>query len=92
MDKRIKIEQAECDKVESLFMQFNAYCSILGYLANYGSIDNEKFDKKWSEAVALEIELDKLKSKLDAKYHPTEGQYLQYNFDFDHSEMVYHEG
>lgn len=89
MEKRVKITHDESTAVESLFMQFNAYCGILGYLSNYGTIDTEKFDKKWAEAIEIEIQLDKMKTELDKKYHPTEGNFLQYSFSFDTDEMVY---
>ena len=89
MEFRVKISEEDNLAVQKLFMRYNAYCGILGYLSNYGSIETEKFDKKWEEAVELQIELETLKDKMDKKYHPKEGTYQNYVFNFDNGEIVY---
>jgi hypothetical protein len=35
------------------------------------------------------MELETLKSKIDKKYHPTDGEYTTYFFNFDDNELVY---
>ena len=89
MEIKVKITEEDNIAVQKLFMRYNAYCGILGYLANYGSIDTEKFDKKWEEAIELQIELENLKNEMDKKYRPQEGNYQNYIFNFDNCEMVY---
>ncbi len=86
----VKIDAEESMEVERLFMRFNGYCAILAYMANAGSLDTDKFDRKWEEAVLIENELNKLKMQLDRKYHPQDGfDYQNYSFDFVEYEMVY---
>lgn len=90
METRVKITNEESRNVEILFLKFRSYCNILGVISNYDSIDNDRFDRKWAEAVELEMELSKLKSALDKKYRPQDGvQYNEYKFDFENKEMVY---
>lgn len=90
METKVKIDRQESAEVERLFMEFNGYCSILGYLSNYGAVDTDRFDKKWAEAVEIETKLEKLKANLDKKYHPDDGKdYHSFNFDFDNCEMIY---
>lgn len=90
METRVKILPEESKEVERLFLQFTGYCNILGYLANFGTVDTDKFDRKWAEAVDLEGNLTKLKAQLDTKYHPQDGNdYHTFVFDFDTHEMVY---
>ena len=91
MEQRIKIEEAESKAVETLFYQFNSYCGILGYMAKYGSLDTNLFDKKWEEAVNINIELEKLKQQLDKKYHPNDtNQCTGYEFNFNTNELIYY--
>lgn len=89
-EKRIDITEEENIQVEKLFMQFTGYCEILAYLSKAGSIETDKFDKKWAEAVELYHQLEKIKQALDEKYHPLDGNnYTSYRFDFDEAQMVY---
>ena len=88
MEKRIKITPEESRSVEILFNRFTGYCNILGYMANYGSLDTNLFDKKWEEAVNINNELEALKRELDTKYRPL-GAWSSYEFDFNTEEMVY---
>lgn len=89
MEIRVHIDDEENDQVELLFTRFIGYCEILGYLAKYGSIDTDLFDKKWEEAVIINKELEALKTELDIKYHPLDSNYTNYRFDFLNHEMVY---
>ena len=87
---KVQITPEESHKVELLYNQFTGYCNILGYLAQYGSINTNLFDKKWEEAVEINRELEALKAELDMKYHPQDGvEYKNYSFDFIQYLMVY---
>jgi len=90
-ERRIDITRDECTEIEALFNKYQSYCNVLGFLSNYGSLDEDNtfFDKKWAEAIELNMELEKLKSKIDTKYRPTDEIYTQYYFDFNNSQLVY---
>ena len=84
------ITAEENHKIRDLFLRFNSYCNILGYLAQYGSLDTNLFDKKWEEAVTLDKELTLLKQELDKKYHPQDNEnYDHYEFDFANCQIIY---
>ena len=87
MKQAIKITQEECDHVQRLFYKYNAYISMLEYLANTIS-DTAIYDKKWNEAVDLWIELDKAKTAAEMKYKPA-GEWDRYEFDFDNVQVVF---
>lgn len=90
METRVKITHQENEEVKNLFYRLNSYYSILGYLAKYGSLDTNLFDKKWEEAIKIGMELDELKVVIDKKYHPIDGNvYNNYSFDFITEELVY---
>ena len=90
MKTRVKIDYNDMAKVEKLFIKFNGYCNILGYLSKYGSMDTEIFDRKWEEAVEIGHALEQAKEEMDAKYHPDDGQpYVMYEFDFSSGDMIY---
>lgn len=80
----------ESDSVQRLYIDFRGYCNILGYMAQFGSLDTSIFDKKWAEAVELNYALEKLKAEMDLKYHPQDGNnYISFEFDFANKEIVY---
>lgn len=89
METRVHIDEKEIEQVEILHTRFTGYCEILGYLAKYGSINTDLFDKKWEEAVIINKKLEALKATLDMKYRPQDKEYTNYIFDFINCEMVY---
>ena len=90
MITQVPITTEESQAVEALFIKYTGYCNILGYLAKYGTLDTDIFDKKWEEAVQISYELETLKKELDMKYHPQDGiEYTVYEFDFKTKQMVY---
>lgn len=89
MNTRIHITQEESELVELLYARFTSYCNILGYLTQYGSLDTTLFDKKWEEAVNLDIELSKAKQEIDTKYHP-DGKWDRFEFDFKNCDIIYY--
>ena len=90
MEIQVNMTIEDSQAVEKPFVRFNAYCNILGYLAQYGSLDTALFDKKWEEAVQINIELEKVKLEMKEKYYPHDGNtYSYYEFDFDKKQLVY---
>lgn len=90
MDTIVKISQEDNEAVEMLHSRFMGYCDILGYMAQYGSLDTNIFDKKWAEAVELNHKLDKIKREMDIKYHPQDdNEYKNFTFNFIKAEMIY---
>lgn len=90
MDTYVQITEAESYSVNQLFSRYNTYLNMLGYLAKYGSLDTDLFDKKWEEAVEINIKLEQLKNELDIKYHPNDNiNYSEFYFDFINHRMVY---
>ena len=93
METRVKITQEESQAVQRLYIDFKGYCNILGYLAQFGSLDTDVFDKKWAEAVELNYQLEQLKAEMDLKYHPQDDvAYTTFEFDFINREIVYTDG
>ena len=90
MKTRVKIKQEDSELVERLFIEFQGDCNILGYLSNYGSFDEEFYDRKWEEAVQINHQLEEAKAAMDREYHPDDGQpYVMYEFDFSSGDMIY---
>lgn len=90
MEKRIFISTDESDNIQVLYGRYCSYVNILGYLAKYGSLETDLFDKKWEEAVMLDRQLTKAKEELDRKYHPNDGiNYKEFSFDFNNHTIIY---
>lgn len=88
MKQAIDITHEECENVRRLFYKYNAYMSMLEYLAANAS-STDIYDKKWNEAADIWIELDLAKSAIEAKYKP-EGEWDRYEFDFDNTQVVFY--
>lgn len=88
MKQAINITHEECENVRRLFYKYNAYMSMLEYLATNAS-NTDIFDKKWNEAADIWIELDLAKSAIEPKYKP-EGEWDRYEFDFDNTQVVFY--
>lgn len=82
MEKRIKIAPEESEKVQVLYSTYISYMSILQFFMNNPISNQELFDKKWEEAVQLNIRLDEAKRAVEKKYKPA-GEWDRYEFDFD---------
>lgn len=88
MKRIIKITPEESSKIESLFLSYNSYLSMLEYFSNSSSYNKEIYDGKWSEAVKLWIDLDKAKREIEQRYKPA-GEWDSYEFDFDNEQVVF---
>jgi len=88
MKQAIDITHEECENVRRLFYKYNAYMSMLEYLAA-NTFSTDIYDKKWNEAADIWIELDLAKSAIEAKYKP-EGEWDRYEFDFDNTQVVFY--
>lgn len=88
MTKKISITPEESENIERLFTRYNAYMSMLEYLASSGVQDSPVYDKKWNEACELWIQLDKAKRQIEYMYKP-EGDWDSYEFDFDNYQVVF---
>lgn len=89
MTKEVQISHIECQNVYKLFTTYNAYLSILGYLAERKTLEeNGMYDKKWDEAVALNTSLEEHKRKLEKKYKP-DGEWDHFEFDFDKDLIIF---
>ena len=89
MEKRIKITQEENDNVYNLYTSHISYLNILQFLINNGPVqDKELYDKKWDEAIALNIKLDEAKRAIEQKYKPA-GDWERYEFDFNNQQVVF---
>lgn len=88
MRKAINITTEESNNIETLFMTYNSYMSMLQYFAESGMENNALYDKKWNEASAIWIELDKAKREAERKYKPT-GEWDSYEFDFENQQVVF---
>ena len=89
MEKRIDITPDESCRVEQLFDHFNAYVNILSYFGDKATEENSVFDRKWAEAVEIDIELTHLKRELEKKYKP-EGHWDSFEFDFIHHQIIFY--
>lgn len=90
MEQRVRITPEENQKVESLFLKYNAYMSMLAYLASEsGNMSGTDFyNSKWNEASQLWIDLDKEKRIIEQKYKPA-GTWERYEFDFENQQVVF---
>lgn len=88
MEKRIDIAFEENQNVQNLFNEYNAYLSILKFFGDKAFEENSVFDRKWAEAVQLNIELEKAKHEIERKYKP-EGNWMNFYFDFDKQQVVF---
>lgn len=87
MEKRVTISQEENDEVYRLFSTYMSYMSMLQYLGE-NNTNNELYDRKWNEAVEINIQLDKLKKQIEMKYKPA-GNWSRFEFDFNKSQVVF---
>ena len=87
MERKITITQEENDEVYKLFSTYMSYMSMLQYLGE-NSTNTEIYDRKWAEAVELNIKLDKLKKDIEKKYKPA-GNWSRFEFDFDNNQVVF---
>ena len=87
MKQAVDITYEECENVRRLFYKYNAYMSMLEFLAPTIS-DTAVYDKKWDEASDIWIELDRAKAAVEAKYKPA-GDWDRYEFDFDNTQVVF---
>ncbi len=88
MEKRIKITPEENEEVKVLFFTYNSYMSILQFFMNNPITNQELFDRKWDEAVQINIKLDNAKRAVEKKYKPT-GDWERFEFDFDNQQVVF---
>ena len=89
MEQRVKITREESDKIYNLYSTHIAYMNILQYLMSTGTIKDVAFyDKKWNEAIAINIELDAEKRKIERKYKPA-GRWDRFEFDFENQTVVF---
>ena len=88
MKKEITITSEENSQIENLFLTYQAYMSMLTYLAEQGIENTTVYDKKWAEATDIWIKLDAAKRAVEVKYKPA-GNWDRYEFDFEHSQVVF---
>lgn len=88
MEKRIKITPEENENVQVLYSTYISYMNILQFFMNNPITNQELFDRKWEEAVQLNIKLDEAKRAIEKKYKPT-GEWNRYEFDFDKQQVVF---
>lgn len=87
--EKVQITAAENNLIMQKFYYYNSLLNVLSYLCNnVNSI--EIFDKKFDEAVHLNIELEQLKTQCGEKYRPDK-KYKSYTFDFDTCHIIYEE-
>ena len=88
MKKIIKITKEENDKIYSLYSTHISYLNMLEYLINANIQKTEVFDKKWQEAIDIDLQLSKAKRDIEKKYKPS-GEWDRFEFDFDNSQVVF---
>ena len=88
MEKRIKITPEESENVQILYSTYISHMNILQYFMNNPVTNQELFDRKWEEAVQLNIKLDEAKRAIEKEYKPT-GDWDRYEFDFDKQQVVF---
>ena len=88
MKKKITISPDENQNVETLFLTYSSYMSMLQFFAEQKLENTIIYDKKWNEAVELWIKLDKAKRDVEKKYKPA-GDWDSYEFDFDNCQVVF---
>lgn len=89
MEKRIKITSEENNNVYNLYTSHISYLNILQFFINNGPIqDQVMYDKKWNEAIAINVKLDEAKRIIEQKYKPA-GDWDRYEFDFNNQQVVF---
>ena len=88
MEKRIKITPEESENVQILYSTYISHMNILQYFMNNPVTNQELFDRKWEEAVQLNIKLDEAKRAIEKKYKPA-GEWDRYEFDFDKQQVAF---
>ena len=88
MEKRIKITPGESENVQMLYSTYISYMNILQFFMNNPITNQELFDRKWEEAVQLNIKLDEAKRAVEKEYKPA-GEWDRYEFDFDKQQVVF---
>lgn len=88
MEKRIKITPGESENVQMLYSTYISYMNILQFFMNNPITNQELFDRKWEEAVQLNIKLDEAKRAVEKAYKPA-GDWDRYEFDFDKQQVVF---
>ena len=88
MRQEVIITQEESDNVYRLFSTYMSYMNVLRYFVENGLAENPIYDKKWNEAVELDVKLTEAKQAVEKKYKPT-GNWDRYEFDFDRHMVVF---
>ena len=90
MEKQlVRITPEENENVYMLFSVYMSYMSMLEYLSKSEEASNTPvYERKWDEAAAIWIELDKAKKEIEKKYKP-EGAWDKYEFDFDNQQVIF---
>ena len=88
MEKRIKITPEETENVQVLYSTYISYMNVLQFFMNNPITNQELFDRKWEEAVQLNIKLDEAKRAIEKKYKPA-GEWDRYEFDFDKQQVAF---
>ena len=89
MIKRIKIQEEESRNVEAMFYTYQSYLSVLTYLVQEKNVPKNDFvDKKFQEAIELNIKLEQEKERVANKYFP-DGEWDSYVFRFQTSELEF---
>jgi len=90
MRKEISITSNESEHIEKLFYKYNSYINMLEYFTNLPAMrDSVTYEKKWDEAVEINMELEKAKRAIEFKYKP-EGNWDGYEFDFNKSKVIFY--
>ena len=88
MKKEVIITQEESDNVYRLFSTHVSYMNMLQYFMNNDMSEHPIYDKKWNEAVELNIKLTEAKQAIEKKYKPA-GDWDRFEFDFDRHIVVF---
>ena len=89
MEKRVKISPEDNQEVYVLYSTYMSYLSILQFLMNNENINNQEiFDKKWNEAVEINIKLEEKKRSVERNYKPV-GDWDKFEFDFENQQVVF---
>ena len=90
MTVEVPITQDESEEIEALYYIYKGYLDILDYLVGQCDLspDNPTLNKKFEDAAALFVELERQKRITTEKYRP-EGEWPFYVFDFDRHTVVY---
>ena len=88
MRKEVIITQEESNNVYRLFSTYTSYMNVLRYFMENNMADNSIYDKKWNEAVEIDIKLTEAKKAVEKKYKPA-GDWDRFEFDFDRHMVVF---